>query len=214
MPHRARILIAEDHNLLAELCKRLLETEFHVIGMVGNGRALVRAAEELKPHVIVLDIAMPLLNGLDAGEQVKKASPAIKLLFLTVNSDPEMVAEAFRRGGSGYLLKTCACSELLAAVRQVLSGMTYMSRRLPKDTVNYLRRCGKKMVEEEARLTGRQREVLQLLAEGKQMKEVGDILCMTTRTAAFHKYRIMDVLSARTTAELVRYAVRNNIIAA
>jgi DNA-binding NarL/FixJ family response regulator len=212
--HRARILIAEDHNLVAELCKRLLETEFDVIGIVGNGRALVRTATELKPDLILVDVAMPILNGLDAGGQVKEMSPAVKLVYLTVNSGPEVAAEAFHRGASGYLLKTCACSELVIAVREALRGNTYISRTLPKDRINYLRRQSKGFVEEDARLTERQREVLQLLAEGKMMKEIGDILSMTTRTVAFHKYRIMEVLGARSSAELVRYAVRNNIIAA
>jgi len=211
---RPRILIADDHTLVAELCKKLLETEFEVVGTVSNGRALVRAAVQLKPDVIVVDIAMPVLNGLDAGQQVKEQLPAVKLVFLTMNPDPEVAAEAFRRGGSGYLLKTCAGAELLIAVREVLRGKSHMSRTLPKDTINYLRRRDTKMVDEESRLTERQREVLQLLAEGKVMKEVGDILNMTPRTVAFHKYRIMEVLGAKSNAELVRYAVRNHLVAA
>ncbi|HXZ79070.1 MAG TPA: response regulator transcription factor [Terriglobales bacterium] len=212
--NRPRILIADDHNLVAELCKKLLESEYEVVGTVSNGRALVRRAAELQPNLIVIDIAMPVLNGLDAGQQIKEQMPAVKLVFLTMNPDPEVAAEAFRRGGSGYLLKTCAGAELLTAVREVLRGNTYMSRTLPKDTINYLRRQDTRKVEEDARLTERQREVLQLLAEGKVMKEVGDILNMTTRTVAFHKYRIMEVLGAKSNAELVRYAVRNHIIAA
>ena len=157
---------------------------------------------------------MPVLNGLDAGDQVLEILPTVKLVFLTVNSDPAVAAEAFRRGAAGYLIKTCASSELVAAVHEVLRGRSYMSRTLPKDTVSYLKRQDKKMVDEVARLTERQREVLQLLAEGKVMKEVGGILNMTTRTVAFHKYRIMEVLGATSSAELVRYAVRNHLIAA
>jgi len=168
----------------------------------------------LKPDVIIVDIAMPVLNGLDAGGQVKKLYPAIKVICLTMNPDPELVAETFRRGGSGYLLKTCASGELLVAVREVLRGRSYMSKTLSKDVVNYLRRQDKAMAPEEERLTNRQREVLQLLAEGKVMKEVGAILKMTTRTVAFHKYRIMEIIGANSSAELVRYAVRNSIIAA
>jgi DNA-binding NarL/FixJ family response regulator len=174
----------------------------------------VRAAAELKPAVVVVDIAMPILNGLDAGQQVKESFPAVKLVYLTMNSDPELAAEALRRGASGYLLKTCAASELVVAVRNVLRGEPYLSPSLAKDTVRYLRWQHKKLVEEDARLTERQREVLQLLAEGKVMKEVGSILHMTTRTVAFHKYRIMEVLGAKSNAELVRYAVRNHIVAA
>jgi DNA-binding NarL/FixJ family response regulator len=211
---RPRILIADDHNLVAEMCKKLLEAEFDVVGIVSSGRALIRVAAALKPDVIVLDVAMPILNGLDAGEQVKQKWPAIKLVYLTVNSSPEVAAEAFRRGASGYLVKTCACSEMLVAIREVLRGTSYISRALPKDTIGDLRRQDKELVEEEARLTDRQREVLQLLAEGKVMKEVGTILNMTTRTVAFHKYRIMDVLGARSNADLFRYAVRNHLVAA
>jgi len=214
MPSRSRILIADDHTLIADLCQKLLEPEFSVVGTVVNGRAMVRAALELRPDVIIVDVAMPILNGLDAGQQVKERFPAIKLIYLTMNPDAELAAEAFRRGASGYLLKTCTFSELVLAVREVLGGKTYLSRLLPKDTISCLRREGKEMVEEEGRLTERQREVLQLLAEGKQMKEVGDILNMTTRTVAFHKYRIMERLGARNSAELVRFAVRNHLVAA
>jgi DNA-binding NarL/FixJ family response regulator len=214
MTNRARILIADDHNLVAELCKRLLENDFDVVGSVGDGRALVRAAGELKPDVIVLDIAMPVLNGLDAGRQVKKMLPAVKLVFLTMNPDPDVAAEAFARGASGYLLKTCAASEMVLAVSQVLRGKTYLSKALSRDTIDSLRWQHKELVNEEERLTDRQREVLQLLAEGKVMKEIGGILHMTTRTVAYHKYRIMEVLGARSNAELVKYAVRNHIVAA
>jgi DNA-binding NarL/FixJ family response regulator len=213
MKNRSRILIAEDHNLVAELCKRLLETEFNVVGVVSDGRALVRAASALKPDVIVIDIAMPILNGLDAGQQVKERLPAVKLVYLTMNSDSDVAAEAFRRGASGYLLKTCAAAEMVLAVREVLRGRTYMSSALPRDTVNFLRRQDKELVKEDARLTERQREVLQLLAEGKVMKEIGGILNLTTRTVAYHKYRMMEVLGAKSSAELVKYAVRNHMVA-
>ncbi len=214
MINRSRILIADDHNLVAELCKRLLETEFDVIGVVSDGRALVRSALALKPDVVVLDIGMPILNGLDAGRQVKEMLPAVKLVYLTMNSDTELAAEAFRRGASGYLLKTCAAAEMVTAVRQVLRGKSYMSSALSRDIVSFLRRQDKHLVEEAERLTQRQREVLQLLAEGKVMKEIGDILHMTTRTVAYHKYRMMEVLGTKSNAELVKYAVRNHMVAA
>jgi len=214
MNHRSRILIADDHTLVAELCKRLLETEFDVVGVVSDGRALVRAARELKPDVIVVDVAMPILNGLDAGRQVKEMLPSVNVVYLTMNHDVEIAAEAFRRGASGYLLKTCAAAEMVVAVREVLRGKSYMSPALSRDTVNFLRRQNKELVREDERLTERQREVLQLLAEGKVMKEVGDILHMTTRTVAYHKYRMMEVLGAKSTAELVKYAIRNHMVAA
>jgi DNA-binding NarL/FixJ family response regulator len=214
MNNRCRILIADDHNLVAELCRRLLETEFDVVGVVSDGRALVRSAGELKPDVIVLDIAMPVLNGLDAGQQIKKMLPAVKLIYLTMNPDPDVAAEAFARGASGYLLKTCAAAEIVLAVHQVLRGKTYLSEALSRDTINSIRWERKELVSEDERLTDRQREVLQLLAEGKQMKEISDILQMTTRTVAYHKYRIMGLLGTRNNAELVKYAVRNHMIAA
>jgi DNA-binding NarL/FixJ family response regulator len=211
---RSRILIADDHNLVAELCKRLLETEFDVVGVVHDGRSLVRATEELRPDVVLVEIAMPILNGLDAGRQVKEILPAVKLLYLTMNPDVEVAAEAFRRGASGYLLKTCAAADLMRAVRDVLRGKSYISPALPRDTINFLRRQNKELVVEGELLTERQREVLQLLAEGKGMKEVGNVLCITTRTVAFHKYRMMEVLGAKSSAELVKYAVRNHLVAA
>jgi len=212
--HRSRVIVADDHTLIAELCQRLLASEFDVVSIVGDGRSLVREVGRLKPDLVLVDIAMPILNGLDAGEQVKKDWPAIKLLYLTVNLDPQVAAEAFRRGASGYLLKTCASSELVTAVREVLRGYTYVSRGLPNDEINFLRRQNTESAEREQRLTERQREVLQLLAEGKGMKEVGVALKMTTRTVAFHKYRIMEKLGAKSGAELVRYAVRKHIVAA
>ena len=175
---------------------------------------MVRAAAELKPDVIIVHVAMPVLNGLDAGQQVREVLPEVKLVFLTMNDDIDLAAEAFRRGASGYLLlKTCTASEMLKAVHEVLHGKSYMSQTLCKEEVNYLRRKGKKLLNESERLTERQREVLQLLAEGKAMKEVGDILNMTTRTVAFHKYRMMESLGARSNAALVHYAIRNHIIA-
>jgi DNA-binding NarL/FixJ family response regulator len=214
MTNRSRILIADDHTLVAELCKKLLETEFDVVGTVSDGRALVRAAAELKPDVIVVDVAMPILNGLDAARQVKEMLPAVKIVYLTMNPDVEIAAEAFRRGAHGYLLKTCAAAELVLSVRDILRGKSYMSPALHKDTVNFLRNQDKTLVNEDERLTERQREVLQLLAEGKVMKEVSTILHMSTRTVAYHKYRMMEVLGAKSTAELVRYAIKHHIVAA
>jgi DNA-binding NarL/FixJ family response regulator len=214
MTNRARILIADDHNLVAELCRRLLEREFDVVGAVSDGRALVRAAATLKPDVIVLDIAMPILNGLDAGRQVKEILPAVKLVYLTMNPDADVAAEAFSRGASGYLLKTCAAAEMVLAVRMVLRGKTYLSKTLSRDKIDCLRWQHKELVNEDERLTDRQREVLQLLVEGKVMKEVGDILHMTTRTVAYHKYRMMETLGAKSNAELVKYAIRNHMVAA
>jgi len=209
-----RIIIADDHTLVAEACRKLLESEYEIVATVSDGRALVRAVAELSPHLIIVDVSMPLLNGLDAGQQSKELIPSIKVIFLTMNHDADLAAEAFRRGASGYLVKTCAASELTIAVREVLRGKSYLSPMIAKDTVDFLLRQDKKMVDEADRLTERQREVLQLLAEGKCMKEVAAVLNLATRTVAFHKYRIMEVLNIRTNAELVQYAIRTHLIAA
>jgi len=214
MPVRPRILIADDHNLVAELFQQFLARDFDVVGTVGDGRALVRAAVELKPDLIVIDIAMPLLNGLDAGRQVKKLLPTVKLVYLTLTADAEVAAEAFALGASGYLLKTCAASEMTLAVHEVLRGKTYLSKAMSRDTINSIRWRHKKLVNVDERLSNRQREVLQLLAEGKVMKEIGAILHMSPRTVNYHKYEIRRLLGVRSDAELVRYAIRNHIVAA
>jgi DNA-binding NarL/FixJ family response regulator len=211
---RPRIMIADDHMLVAEACKKLLEADYDVVATVGDGRALVRVAATLKPQVIIIDVGMPLLNGLDAGQQIKQLLRSVKLVYLTMNQDADLAAEAFRRGASAYLLKTCAASELAIAVREVLKGKSYLSPAIAKDTVDFILRQGKELIEEGKRLTERQREVLQLLAEGKSMKEVANVLSLTTRTVAFHKYRIMELLNAKSNAQLVQYAIRNHVIAA
>jgi DNA-binding NarL/FixJ family response regulator len=214
MQNRPKVVVADDHTLVAEACKKLLDAEYYVVATVGDGRTLVRAAAALKPHVIIIDISMPLLNGLDAGQQIKKLVPSVKLVYLTMNQDADLAAEAFRCGASGYLLKTCAASELTTAVREVLKGKSYLSPAIAKDTVEFLLRQNEGTIDEGVQLTERQREVLQLLAEGKSMKEVGSVLNLTTRTVAFHKYRIMQVLHARSNAELVRYAIKKHVLAA
>jgi len=198
---------------MAEVCQRILQPEFDVVGTVGNGRELLRAAVKLEPDLVLLDIGMPVLNGLDAGKQLKALLPAVKLVYLTMITDPEVALEAFDRGASGFLLKTCVADEVVSAVREALRGNTFLSPDL-KEKVTRLRRRQEKTVREGNRLTERQREVLQLLAEGKVMKEIGDVLDVSTKTVAFHKYRIMEVLGAKSNAELVRYAIRNHILVA
>jgi DNA-binding NarL/FixJ family response regulator len=211
---RPRIVVADDHAFVADACKKLLEPEYDVVATAGDGRALVHIAASLRPQVIIIDIGMPLLNGLDAGHQVKELLPLVKLVFLTMNTDPVLAAEAFRRGASGYVLKTCAASELVVAVREVLNGRSYLTPAIARETVDVLSRQDKEVIDERQELTKRQSEVLQLLAEGKSMKQVGYTLNMTANTVAFHKYRIMKILNAKSNAELVQYAVRNHIIAA
>jgi DNA-binding NarL/FixJ family response regulator len=209
--HRPRVLIADDHKLVAEACKGLLEPEFDVIGVVSDGRALLQAAAELRPDVVILDISMPQLNGLDAGEQIKQKSRGTKLIFLTMMLGPDVAAEAFRRGASGYVLKHCNAEELVLAVRRVLRGESYLSPAITKDTVEYLLRSGA-VYKEQKHISGRQSEVLQLLAEGKSMKEIAFILNLKPGTVAFHKYQIMDVLGIKTSAGLIEYAIKHHMI--
>src|SRR5215469_220068 len=209
--HRAKILIADDHRLVAEACKNLLEPEFEVIAMVTDGRALLQAAAELRPDVVILDISMPQLNGLDAGEQIKQKNRSTKLIYLTMALGPDVAAEAFRRGASGYVLKQCNAEELTIAVRRVLRGESYLSPLITKDTVEFLLRSGA-TYQEEKHISGRQSEVLQLLAEGKSMKEIAYILQLKPGTVAFHKYRIMDVLGIKTSAGLIEYAIKHHMV--
>lgn len=208
---KARLLIADDHTLLAEACKDLLEPEFEIVGIVNNGRDLLRIGVELKPDVIIVDVAMPQLNGLDAGQEIKRLIPSVKLIFLTMNLDPEVAAEAFRRGASGYVVKNSAAEELITAIRRVLKGESYLSTLITKDTVRFLIASGK-AYEEEKQITARQREVLQLLAEGLSMKEIANVLHLKPGTVAFHKYRIMEALGTKTNAELIQYAIKRHMI--
>ena len=209
--YRPRLLIADDHTLLAEACKNLLEPEFEVVGIVDNGRELLRMACELKPEVVVLDIAMPQLNGLDAGDQIKHLLPATKLVYLTVNMSPEVAAEAFRRGASGYVVKTSPAAELITAIRRALKSESYLSSIITKETVSFLLRSRQSYVGEK-RITSRQSEILQLLAEGRSMKEIAGVLNVKPGTVAFHKYRIMETLGLKTNAELIQYAIKHHLI--
>jgi len=207
---RPRVIIADDHTLLVEAFEKLLAPECDVVAKVADGRALVAAVRDLRPDVVVLDLTMPLLNGLDAARQIKQFDPSARLVFVTMNEDPDLAAEAFRAGGSAYLLKRSAGSELLTAIREAMRHRSYVT---PLVTEGMLGSLMHGTPEAPARqLTMRQREVLQLLAEGKSMKEVAAILNVTTRTVAFHKYRMMEQLKIKTNAELIQYAIRQHVI--
>ena len=211
--HRTRLLIADEHNLVAEACKSFLEPEFEVVGIVNDGRALLALAPQLKPDIIIIETSMPLLNGLDAGEQLRQLVPSAKLVYLSMKMDPEVAAEAFRRGASAYLPKNATAQELVSAIRQVRRGVSYLSPLITKDTVQFLLRSGKTL-QTRKQLTPRQREILQLLAEGMSMKQVAYTLNLRPGTVAFHKYRIMMVLGAKTNAELLQYAIKEHMVAA
>lgn len=208
-----RVILADDHILMLDALRNLLEPEFEVVGAFADGRALVEAAPKLKPDVIVLDIGMPLMNGLNAGQRLKRLMPAAKLIYLTMNQDPDMAAEAFRLGANGYLLKHSAASELVDAIRQVVRGGCYVTSLMTEDVVGSLTNYFKNLKSSNY-LTLRQKEVLQLLAEGRSMKEAAFILNVSPRTVAFHKYTMMDHLHIKTSAELVRYAMNSQLFAA
>ena len=205
-----RVLLADDHNLLLGAFAKLLSDECEIVGTVSDGRALVEAAERLKPDVIVLDVAMPLLNGLDAGRQIKQARKSVKLVYVTMSEDPDVAAEAFRAGASAYLLKRSAASELLVAIREVMKGRSYVTPLVTEGMVGSFMQAAERKPSHE--LTPRQREVLQLLAEGHSMKQVAALLNVTPRTVAFHKYRMMEQLNVRSNAELIQFAVKNHIV--
>jgi DNA-binding NarL/FixJ family response regulator len=207
---RPRVLLADDHSLVLGAFENLLSGECDIVGQVADGRALIDAAEKLKPDVIVLDIGMPLLNGLEAGRQIKRRLREVKLVFLTMHEDADLAADAFRSGASAYLLKRSAASELVTAIREVMQGRSYVTPLITAGLVGSLLNVDEQKPAPE--LTPRQREVLQLLAEGRSMKEVGNLLNLTARTVAFHKYRIMDQLKVKSTAELIQYAVKHHIV--
>jgi DNA-binding NarL/FixJ family response regulator len=206
-----RLMLADDHTILVEAFRKLLEPHYEIVGTVSDGRALLETAPQLNPDVIVADIGMPLMNGLEAGLRLKEQMPAVKLIFLTMNEDPDLAVEAMRCGASGYLLKTSAVEEMLCAIQLTLKGKTYVTpqirRGMQKSFIKNPRAKGQSKI-----LTPRQREVVQLLAEGKSMKEVAGVLKVTARTVAFHKYRVMDELNIGTTAELIQYAIKSKLL--
>ena len=208
---RPRVLLADDHRLLREAFTRLLEPECDVVGAVADGRALLEVAPNLLPDIVVLDVAMPLLNGLDAARQLNQMMPKVKVIFLTMSEDPDVAAEAFRAGASGYLLKNSAASELLQAIQEVSRGHSYITPIATQglvETFLHQAQPTAKTVE----LSPRQREVLQLLAEGHTMKEIARTLKITPRTVAFHKYSMMEQLGITSSAELVQFAVKQHLV--
>ena len=210
---RTRVVLADDHKLILDALKNLLAKEFEVVGTFADGHDLVEAAPALKPHVIVLDIGMPRLYGLSAGQRLKQLMPTVKLIYLTMNHDEDMAAEAFRLGANGYLLKSSGASELMEAIRVAVRGGSYVASAMTEGVIgSHVRHF--KNLKSTPNLTLRQKEVLQLLAEGRSMKEAAFILNVSPRTVAFHKYTMMEHLQIKSSAELVQYAVSNQLIAA
>ena len=211
--NKPRVLIADDHKIFAEGLKRLLKEDFDIVGVVADGRQLVAAAEKLRPDVIVVDISMPMLNGIDAVQQIKKVQPAIKAVFLTMHPDVAYAVRAFKEGASGYVLKNAVPDELITAIREGLKGKTYVTPMIAGKLMRAYESGSQTQIEIDTvlKLSSRQREVLQLLAEGHSVKEIAFILNISAKTVEYHKYRMMEDLDAKTTADLIRFAVKQGI---
>ena len=207
---RPRVLLADDHTLVLEGLRKILEPDCEVVGAVEDGRSLLAAAARLRPDIILLDISMPLLNGVEAARKLRNAAPGAKVIFVTMHGDATYVAGAFRAGASGYVLKRCASVELLKAINQVLTGRPYITPLIRKD-LGQLPGWPPGAGEASGELTVRQREVVQLVAEGHPVKEIAAILNITGKTVAFHKGNVMRRLGIRSTAELTKYALEHGI---
>jgi DNA-binding NarL/FixJ family response regulator len=207
---RPRILLADDHTLLLEAFEKLLADECEIVGTASNGEALLESAAALHPDVAIVDIGMPLLNGLDAARKLKALHPDIRVLVLTMNEDPDLAVEALRAGAAGYVLKSSAAVELMTAIREAMEGRLYVTPRFGDHLTTAA--TEKPDTRKTQGLTPRQRQIVQLIAEGHSMKEVAAILNITPRTVAFHKYRLMEQLHFKTTAELIQYAVKRQMV--
>ena len=209
---KTRVLLADDHKIVLEGLKSLLAGEFEVVGSVEDGRTLVDQAATLHPDVIVADISMPQLNGIEAARQIKKADKNVKIVFLTMHPDATYAANAFEVGASGFVLKHSAPSELITAIHEAMKGKTYVTPLIAGDLIRTYQEGGSPQKDLFKKISPRQREILQLLAEGKSGKEIASILDISTRTVEHHKYRMMEQLNIKTSAELVQYAVKHGII--
>jgi DNA-binding NarL/FixJ family response regulator len=205
---RPRVLLADDHTLVLEAFRQLLSEDCDIVGTVSNGRDLLAAADTLAPEVVVVDVTMPVLNGIDAARQLKRDHPEIRIIVLTMNEDRDLAVVAFRAGVSGYVLKRSAASELQTAIQEVMKGRSYVTPLMTEGLVGSMLGAALPSVD----LTDRQRAIVQLVAEGHSMKEVATILNLAPHTVAFHKYRIMRQLRIKTTAELIQYAIRQHLV--
>ena len=211
---KPRLLLADDHAIVLEGLSRLLQPEFEVVGKAGDGRGLLKMAAELKPDVIVVDVSMPLLSGIEAVRQLKRRGSRIKVIFLSMHSEVELAIEALRVGASGYVLKHSAAESLHRAIRDVLNGRVYVSSRISSDVLTAVHHNSTPSERPLVTLTPREREVLQLVAEGRTIRGISNILSIASRTVVFHKSNLMDKLGLRTTAELTCYAIQCGLLAA
>jgi len=211
-PDRPRVLLADDHRMVAEGLKSLLSADFDLVGVVEDGRALIEAAKRLNPDVIVADISMPHLNGLDALGVLQKDNPKVKVVFLTMHQEVAYARRAMEAGAAGFVLKHSAPAELLSAIRAALDGKTYLTPALAGEVIHALQQGNDVTTSPGTRLTPRQREILQLLAEGRSAKEIASALGISARTVEFHKYQMMESLQVRNSAELVYFAIKQGIV--
>jgi DNA-binding NarL/FixJ family response regulator len=207
-----RVLLADDHRLVAEGLKSLLSAEFDLVGVVEDGRALIAAARKLRPDVIVADITMPHLNGIDALAQLKLEDAQVRVVFLTMHAEGAFARRALEAGAAGYVLKHSAPAELTAAIRAALEGKTYVSPSLAGDVLRIVNHESERAVDPVAALTPRQREILVLLAEGHSTKAIGGSLAISARTVEFHKYQIMQSVNLHTNTELVHFAIKHGLV--
>jgi DNA-binding NarL/FixJ family response regulator len=208
---RPRVLLADDHRIVAEGLKSLLASDFELVGVVEDGRALLEAANKLQPEVIVADITMPHLNGIDALAQLRKQNPGIKVVFLTMHQEAVYARRALEAGASGFVLKHSAPAELVTAIQAALKDQTYVTPALAGEVFQSLRDGPRKVTDPVAKLTPRQREIIQLLAEGRSAKEIADTLAISPRTVEYHKYQMMESLGLHTNAELIHFAIKHGI---
>ena len=212
MKNPCRVLLADDHAMFAETLRGFLSTKYDVVGLVADGKSLLDAAAKLRPDVAVVDVGMRLPNGFSAGCQLKKQHPSIKLVCVTLHREPAMAAEAFRHGASAFLVKSSTASELLSAIDEALEDRIYISPLVAKEVMLDLLKTRQQRRGGEAWLTARQREVLQLLAEGKSMKMIAETLNISARTVQFHKYKMMKILRVTTNSEIVQYAIKHGML--
>ena len=210
---RPRVLVADDHRMVAEGLRSLLSDEFDLLGVVEDGRALVEAARKQRPDVVVVDVTMPHLNGIDALRVLKKENPQVKVVVLTMHQEPAYARRALEAGAAGFVLKHSAPAELLTAIRAALDGKTYITPAIAGEVLQAMRHGTDPEADLAGRLTSRQREILQLLAEGRSAKEIAGTLGISPRTVEFHKYQMMESLRLQSSAELIHYAIKQGIVA-
>jgi DNA-binding NarL/FixJ family response regulator len=209
---KPRILLADDHRIVVDGLRQLLEPDFYVLGSVEDGRTLVKQARKLMPDVIIADISMPLLNGIEAARQIKEILPGTKIIFLTMHPDVIYAARAFEAGANGYVLKHSASDELVAAITSVLKGQTYVTPMIAGELMDSYRHPSHKLSDQDYEFTPRQREVLQLVVEGKSAGEIADLLCISPRTVEYHKYKMMEKLNLKSSTDLIRYAIKHSLL--